>query len=102
MAVIESIVNLGYCSESNFQGTATNYCIFDIKRLKKLWRFPLNFKFEAGFDFTLVNLQELEQQGKLVPIYTLKDAQFTTAENGVQTFGGGDKKLIEKISINNN
>jgi len=36
MAVIESIVNLGYCSESNFQGTATNYCIFDIKRLKKL------------------------------------------------------------------
>lgn len=97
MAVIESIVNLGYCSESNFQGTATNYCIFDIKRLKKLWRFPLNFKFEAGFDFTLVNLQELEQQGKLVPIYTLKDAQFTTAENGVQTFGGGDKKLIEKM-----
>jgi len=97
MAVIESIVNLGYCSESNFQGTATNYCIFDIKRLKKLWRFPLNFKFEAGFEFTLANLQELEQQGKLVPIYTLKDAQFTTAENGVQTFGGGDKKLIEKM-----
>ena len=97
MAVIEDIVNLGYCSESNFQGTATNYCIFDIKRLKKLWRFPLNFKFEAGFEFTLANLQELEQQGKLVPIYTLKDAQFTTAENGVQTFGGGDKKLIEKM-----
>ncbi len=97
MAVIESIVNVGYCSESNFQGTATNYCIFDIKRLKKLWRFPLNFKFEAGFELTLANLQELEQQGKLVPIYTLKDAQFTTAENGVQTFGGGDKKLIEKM-----
>lgn len=99
MAVIENIVNLGYCSESNFQGTATNYCIFDIKRLKKLWRFPLNFKFDAGFEFTLANLQELEQQGKLVPIYTLKDAQFTTPENGVQTFGGGDKKLIEKMPI---
>lgn len=99
MAVIESIVNLGYCSESNFQGTATNYCIFDIKRLKKAWRHPLNFKFPADFDFTLANLQELEQQGKLVPIYTLKDPQFTTPENGVQTFGGGDKKLIEKMPI---
>ena len=99
MAVIESIVNLGYCSESNFQGTDTAYCIFDIKRLKKAWRHPLNFKFPADFGFTLANLQELEQQGKLVPIYTLKDAQFTTAENGVQTFGGGDKKLIEKMPI---
>lgn len=98
MAAVEDLLNIGQCS-SNRRGTSNDFCYLDIKRIKKLLRANSGFKFPEGFEFTLDNLLLEEQKGNITPIYTLVDNTFTTAENGVQTFGGGTKALIEKMPI---
>lgn len=99
MAVIHTLTNLGSCGISNFAGTSNDFCPFDINRIKKILRLPYNFKFDVDFEFTLDNLLTLQQKGKIIPLYTIVDSSFTTDENAVETFGGGKKKLIEKMPI---
>jgi len=99
MAAVETLLNVGKCTQSGFNGTSNDFCPLDIKRIKKLLRTSPGFKFPEGFEFTLDNLLLEEQKGNIIPLYTLEDNTFTTAENGVQTFGGGVKSLIEKMPI---
>jgi hypothetical protein len=97
MATLQDTVNIGYCNESGISGTGLGYCPFDVKRLKAIWRFPMNFKFPANFDNTKANVQKLVQEGKLTPIYKTKNTAWNTPENGVQTFEGGDKVVTDKL-----
>ena len=99
MAGVHDLVNVGACGQAGINGTSNDFCILDIKRIKKLLRATPNFKFPDAFDFTYANLLIEEQKGNIVPIYKIVDNTFTTAENGVQTFGGGDKSQIEKMPI---
>lgn len=97
--MIHDLVNKTSCSSGGFNGTSNDFCQLDINRIERLWRFPLNYKFAPNFDFTLANLVELQQEGVLTPIYTFVNTNFTTEDNGVETFGGGRKKLIEKMPV---
>ena len=97
MTTIHELVNIGSCSQNGMNGTNNNFCILDVSRIKKILRFPYNYKFASNFEPTEVNFTALEQAGILTPLYTIVDAEFTTEANGVQTFGGGVKKVIEKM-----
>ena len=97
MATFQDLINVGYCSESGIGGTGLGYCPFDIKRLKAIWRHPLNFKYPDAFDFTKANIQVLVQEGKIIPLYKTKNTTWNTPENGVQTFEGGDKVVTDRF-----
>ena len=99
MAGVHDLVDVGACSQTGFRGTSNDFCILDIKRIKKILRSTPNFKFPADFDFTYANLLIEVQKGNITPLYKIVDNTYTTAENGVQTFGGGDKAQIEKMPI---
>lgn len=99
MAVIHNLTNLGSCGVNGFAGTNNDFCKFDVNRIKKVLRMPYNYKFPSDFEFTLDNLLTLQQEGKIVPLYTIVNASFTTEDNGIETFGGGKKQLIEKMPI---
>jgi hypothetical protein len=99
MSLIHDLTNLGKCGQANFSGTSNDFCVLDVKRIKKVLRAPYGFKFASDFELTLPNLLTLEQEGKIIPLYTLVNTAFATAENGVETFGGGKKKSIEKMPI---
>lgn len=96
---IESLVNQGYCDQSNFAGTSTDYCHFDIARLKSIWRHPRGYKYPVGFQFTYSNILIEQQKGNIVPVYPLWNAEFVTPDNGVQTFGGGHKATTDRMPV---
>jgi len=97
MALIQNLLNVGVCGASNFAGTSTDYCKLDIKRLRKILRFPYNYKFPADFEFTEDNVNLLIQSGKCVPIYNLEGATFNTDANGIETLAGGRKVQLDKM-----
>lgn len=97
MAKLVDLLNVGRCSTSQILGTATDFCKLDIDRLKEIWRMPYNFKFDANFEFTLANIQGLQEEGKLVKIATFKTSSDTTEENSVNTYAGGKKSLMDKM-----
>ena len=85
MAKLVDLLNVGRCSTSQILGTSTDFCKLDIDRLKEIWRMPYNFKFPVDFEFTLPNLQALQEEGKLVKIATFKTSSDSTEENSVNT-----------------
>ena len=97
MAKLVDLLNVGRCSTSQILGTATDFCKLDIDRLKEIWRMPYNFKFNANFEFTLSNLQALQEEGKLIKVSTFKTSSDTTEENSVNTYAGGKKSLMDKM-----
>jgi len=97
MAIIHDLINVGHCAQNGMQGTSNDFCILDVARLKKYLRFPYGYKFADNFEPTAENFNLLIQAGTMTPLYTLVDSAFTTEANGIQTFGGGKKKLIEKM-----
>ena len=97
MANLVDLLNVGRCSTSQILGTATDFCKLDIDRLKEIWRMPYNFKFDANFEFTLANLQALQEEGKLVKVSTFKTSSDSTEENSVNTYAGGKKSLMDKM-----
>lgn len=97
MAKLVDLLNVGRCSTSQILGTATDFCKLDIDRLKEIWRMPYNFKFNANFEFTLANLQALQEEGKLIKVSTFKTSSDTTEENSVNTYAGGKKSLMDKM-----
>lgn len=99
MATLVELLNVGKCANGAFLGTATDFCKLDIDRLSEIWRLPYNHKFPLNFDFTLANIQALQEDGKLVKIAKFKTANFTTEENGVNTYAGGKKSLMDKMPI---
>ena len=99
MAIIHDLLNLGHCGQSQMNGTSNDFCVLDISRIKKYFRMPYGYKFASDFVATQENFNLLIQQGVLTPIHKIVDATFTTDANGVQTFAGGNKKLIEKMPI---
>lgn len=99
MALIQNLLNVGVCGASNFDGTSTDYCELNMKRLRKILRFPYNYKFPVDFEFTENNVNLLIQQGKCVPIYNLEGATFNTDANGIETLAGGRKVQLDKMPI---
>lgn len=97
MAKLVDLLNVGRCSTSQILGTATDFCKLDIDRLKEIWRMPYNFKFDANFEFTLANLQALQEEGKLIKVSTFKTSSDSTEENSVNTYAGGKKSLMDKM-----
>lgn len=97
MAKLVDLLNVGHCSTSGILGTSTDFCKLDIDRLKEIWRMPYNFKFPVDFEFTLPNLQALQEEGKLVKITTFKTSSDSTEENSVNTYAGGKKSLMDKM-----
>ena len=97
MANLVDLLNVGRCSTSQILGTATDFCKLDIDRLKEIWRMPYNFKFDANFEFTLANLQALQEEGKLIKVSTFKTSSDSTEENSVNTYAGGKKSLMDKM-----
>ena len=97
MANLVDLLNVGRCSTSQILGTATDFCKLDIDRLKEIWRMPYNFKFPVAFEFTLPNLQALQEEGKLVKVSTFKTSSDSTEENSVNTYAGGKKSLMDKM-----
>lgn len=94
---LQTLLNKGYCTDSAIFGTALDFCPFDIKRLKIIWRHPLGFKYPNNFEFTKENIQKLVQKGKIIPLYKTKNTTWVTPENAAQTFEGGDKKGTDKM-----
>lgn len=99
MAALVELLNVGKCTNGAFLGTATDFCKLDIDRLSEIWRLPYNHKFPLNFEFTLQNIQDLQEDGKLVKIAKFKTANFTTEENSVNTYAGGKKSLMDKMPI---
>jgi hypothetical protein len=99
MATLKEVLNLGHCDAGEISGTNTDFCKIDIERLKALWRFPYNYKFDEGFNFNKENIQGLQQDGTLTKIYKFKTSAFTTEDNAVQTYAGGVKSLTDKLPI---
>ena len=99
MATLKEVLNLGHCGAGEISGTNTDFCKIDIERLKALWRFPYNYKFADDFEFSLANVQELQEDGVLTKIYKFKTSAFTTEDNAVQTYAGGVKSLTDKMPI---
>lgn len=97
MANLVDLLNVGRCSTSQILGTATDFCKLDIDRLKEIWRMPYNFKFAVDFEFTLANLQALQEEGKLVKVSTFKTSSDSTEENSINTYAGGKKSLMDKM-----
>lgn len=97
MANLVDLLNVGRCSDSGILGTATDFCKLDIDRLKEIWRMPYNFKFAANFQFTLANIQALQEEGKLIKVATFKTSSDTTEENAINTYAGGKKSLMDKM-----
>ena len=97
MAKLVDLLNVGRCSTSQILGTATDFCKLDIDRLKEIWRMPYNFKFPVDFEFTLGNLQALQEEGKLIKVSTFKTSSDSTEENSVNTYAGGKKSLMDKM-----
>ena len=97
MSTIHELINVGHCSQNGMAGTSNDFCALDIARLKKYLRFPYGYKFPDDFEPTAENFNLLTQNGTMTPLYTLVDSAFSTEANGIQTFGGGKKKLIEKM-----
>lgn len=97
MANLVDLLNVGRCSTSQILGTSTDFCKLDIDRLKEIWRMPYNFKFDANFEFTLANLQDLQEEGKLIKVSTFKTSSDSTEENSVNTYAGGKKSLMDKM-----
>lgn len=97
MAKLVDLLNVGHCSTSGILGTSTDFCKLDIDRLKEIWRMPYNFKFPVDFEFTLPNLQALQEEGKLVKVSTFKTSSDSTEENSVNTYAGGKKSLMDKM-----
>jgi len=97
MAKLVDLLNVGRCSTSQILGTSTDFCKLDIDRLKEIWRMPYNFKFPANFEFTLANLQALQEEGKLIKVSTFKTSSDSTEENSVNTYAGGKKSLMDKM-----
>ena len=99
MAIIHDLINLGHCGQSAIEGTSNDFCVLDISRIKKYLRLPYGYKFASDFVPTQEAFNLLIQNGVMTPIYKIVDATFTTEANGIQTFGGGNKKLIEKMPL---
>ena len=97
MAKLVDLLNVGRCSTSQILGTATDFCKLDIDRLKEVWRMPYNFKFPVDFEFTLANLQALQEEGKLIKVSTFKTSSDTTEDNSINTYAGGKKSLMDKM-----
>ena len=97
MAKLVDLLNVGRCSTSQILGTATDFCKLDIDRLKEVWRMPYNFKFPVDFEFTLENIKDLQEDGKLVKVSTFKTSSDTTEDNNINTYAGGKKSLMDKM-----
>ena len=101
--MLGQLINLGSCSQLGIICTGANYCELDIKELKSVWFAPYGYKFPTNIQnanqLTLAQLQDEVIALNIVPKGGIKSVAYTTEENRLKTYSGGEKAVVGKNPI---